>query len=81
MESQTLTIRRFDPALKRKLRLRAAKNGHSMEEEVREILKAALSTARGPSFLETFRKRAAAAGYVTLKLPAREPMRDPPDFK
>lgn len=37
-----LTIRGIDDTLKRALRLRAAENGRSMEEEVRQILRAAL---------------------------------------
>ena len=42
----TLHIRGLDDQLKRALRIRAAENGRSMEEEVRRILRAALS---GPS--------------------------------
>jgi plasmid stability protein len=34
----TLTIRRLDDALHESLRRRAAANGHSMEEEVRQML-------------------------------------------
>jgi plasmid stability protein len=34
----TLTIRRLDPAVKERLRVRAAQRGHSMEEEARRIL-------------------------------------------
>jgi phosphopantothenoylcysteine decarboxylase/phosphopantothenate--cysteine ligase len=34
----SITIRRLDDALKRKLRLRAARNGRSMEEELRHLL-------------------------------------------
>ena len=37
-----LLIRGLDDELKRQLRLRAAGNGHSMEEEVRQILRRAL---------------------------------------
>ena len=37
-----LTIRSIDDELKRKLRVRAAENGRSMEEEVRQILRHAL---------------------------------------
>ncbi|NNM64230.1 MAG: plasmid stabilization protein [Burkholderiales bacterium] len=39
----TLTIRNLDEALKSTLRVRAAGHGHSMEEEVRSILRQALS--------------------------------------
>jgi antitoxin FitA len=37
-----LLIRRIDDKLKRALRLRAAQNGRSMEEEMRQILRTAL---------------------------------------
>ena len=39
----TLTIRNLDDALKSTLRVRAAGHGHSMEEDVRSILRQALS--------------------------------------
>ena len=39
-----LLIRGLDDELKRQLRLRAAGNGRSMEEEVRQILRQALGT-------------------------------------
>ncbi len=38
----SITIRNLDHEVKRKLRIRAAENGRSMEEEVRQILKVAL---------------------------------------
>ena len=37
-----LTIRGIDDDLKRQLRIRAAENGRSMEQEVRQILRHAL---------------------------------------
>ncbi len=37
-----LTVRGIDDDLKRQLRIRAAENGRSMEEEVRQILRHAL---------------------------------------
>jgi len=39
----TLTIRNLDDELKSRLRIRAARHDHSMEEEARSILRAALS--------------------------------------
>jgi len=39
----TLTIRNFDDTLKTQLRIEAAQHGHSMEEEVRIILRRALT--------------------------------------
>ena len=41
----TLTIRKIDPDLRQKLRVRAAQNGRSMEAEVRDILRATLADA------------------------------------
>jgi plasmid stability protein len=49
-----LLIRRIDDKLKRQLRIRAAENGRSMEEEVRRILRAALGL---PSPEEEGRKK------------------------
>jgi plasmid stability protein len=42
----TLTIRNVDPALKERLRLRAARNGRSMAAELRHILKATVGAER-----------------------------------
>lgn len=41
----SLTVRRLDARLKQQLRLRAAANGRSMEDEVRAILRSATGTA------------------------------------
>ena len=38
----SITIRKLDDAIKEKLKIRAATNGNSMEEEVRRILRSAL---------------------------------------
>ena len=38
----SIIVRRLDEGLKQRLRIRAAENGKSMEQEVRDILKAAL---------------------------------------
>lgn len=44
----TLTIRDFDDELKAALRVRAAERGRSMEAEVREILRTALTRPSSP---------------------------------
>ena len=49
-----LTIRGIDDKMKRALRVRAAENGRSMEEEVRQILRAALGL---PSPQQEHRRR------------------------
>jgi hypothetical protein len=45
----SITIRNLDPALKERLRVRAAEHGHSMEAEVRQILQSALVGPVRPS--------------------------------
>jgi plasmid stability protein len=74
----TLTIRNLDEALKRRLRVRAAQHGRSMEEEVREILREVVSERSGPDLAASIRARVAGIGGVELELPAREPVREPP---
>ena len=80
----TMTIRNLDDDLKALLRLRAARHGHSMEEEVRSILRAALARRveddSGEALYSAIRARVEPLGGVELVLPEREPQRDPPDF-
>ena len=38
----SITVRNLEEGLKRRLRIRAAENGRSMEEEARDILRTAL---------------------------------------
>lgn len=45
----TLTVRNIDEATKRLLRQRAARHDRSMEEEVRQILRAAVSPSAAAS--------------------------------
>lgn len=79
----SVTIRNLDDDLKRRLRIRAAEHGRSMEEEVRHILRAALSeSSREPQNLaEAVRRRFAALGGVELDVPPRDPMRAPPRIR
>jgi antitoxin FitA len=44
----TLTIRNLDPAIKERLRIRAAHNGRSMEAELRAIVTDAIGPRRRP---------------------------------
>ena len=77
----SLTIRNIDDALKRRLRLRAAGHGRSMEEEVREILRTVVGPSPAPVDLgKSIHDRFAALGGVELELPLRTPMRTPPAF-
>lgn len=72
-----LSIRNLDEDVKRRLRVRAAEHGRSMEAEVREILNAALPPSDPPANPFYFlMQRFAAIGGVELDLPARiEPPR------
>jgi plasmid stability protein len=47
----SITIRNLDDDLKRRLRVRAAENGRSMEEEAREILRQVLVPPSAPGNL------------------------------
>ena len=78
----SMTIRNLDDSLKRRLRIRAAEHGTSMEEEAREILRAALSTedAGADRLSRRLRQRFAEVGGVDLELPEREPTRQPPNL-
>ena len=63
-------------------RVRAAEHNRSMEEEVRIILREAVSDGKpGPRDLAKFTRDCfAPLGGVELDLPPRGPMREPPDF-
>ena len=79
----SITIRRLDERVKTKLRVRAARNGRSMEEEARLLLSAALKEKPKPAtnLVEAIRREFAPLGGVELEIPPREPIRDPPDFR
>ena len=78
----SITIRNLEESTKRKLKVRAAENGRSMEQEAREILKGALrekcrKPKTGADLAEAIRRRFAPLGGVELEPYPREPMRDP----
>ncbi len=79
----SITIRRLDDDVKTRLRIRAAGNGRSMEEEARVILREAVNDKkeRPKDLAEFTRECFASLGGVDLELPPRGPMRDPPDFR
>jgi plasmid stability protein len=78
----SITIRRLEDSTKRKLRVRASRNGRSMEEEARQILKVALAEKVVPelNLAEAIRRIIAPLGGVNLPDAPRGPMRPPPDF-
>ena len=72
----SITIRNLDDDLKRRLRLRAAEHGRSMEAEVREILRQVVGQPIAPKNLgQAIHERFAVQGGVELHLAARTPMR------
>lgn len=78
----SITIRHLEDSLKRRLRIRAAEHGRSMEEEAREILRQVVGESAPPGNLAAaIRSRVAGVGGVALTLPDREPLREPPGFE
>ena len=68
----SITIRNLHDQVKRRLRVRAAENGHSMEEEARKILCGAVGEPSVPKDLgHAIHRRFAALGGVELELPER----------
>jgi plasmid stability protein len=77
----SITIRNLDDDLKRRLRIRAAEHGRSMEEEARDILRQVVAETPPPRDLAAaIRHRVAPFGGVEIVVPPREPIRDPPRF-
>jgi plasmid stability protein len=76
----TLTIRNLEDPLKSRLRLRAAARNRSMEEEARQILRAALQEPSPPTLDLGARihARFAALGDVRLPVEPREAVRQAP---
>ncbi len=78
----TLTIRNVDRALKEQLRRRAARHGHSMEAELRQVLREILAAERSTevNLAEAIRRRFAPLGGVDLELHPPVLVRDPLSF-
>ena len=74
----SITIRQLAETTKRKLRVRAAQHGRSMEQEAREILKAELNRTDEPprDLGKAIRELFAPYGGVELEIPPREAMPD-----
>lgn len=77
----SLTIRNVDDATKQRLRIRAARHGVSMEEEVRRILKEALRPAEASSGLgKRLRDRFAGLAAKEFVAPERQAPRSAPKW-
>jgi plasmid stability protein len=75
----SITIRKLPENTKRRLRMLAARNGRSMEQEARELLEAGLAQTepKSENLGESIHRRFSALGGVDLKIPPRGPIRDP----
>lgn len=79
----SITIRNLKETTKRKLKIQAALNGRSMEQEAREVLDSALRQTpqqrpkTGADLVRAIRARFEPLGGVELELPEREPIREP----
>jgi plasmid stability protein len=76
----SITIRNLDEQTKERLRVRAAHRRRSMEDEARNILRAALvdEAATAQNLAEAIRRRFRPLGGIELRVAVREPMREPP---
>lgn len=67
-----ISVRDLDESVRERLRIRAARNGQSMEAEVREILTTAVSEAEPPADLfTTLLERFGAVGGVEPPVASR----------
>lgn len=78
----SITVRNLEDGLKHRLRIRAAENNRSMEEEARDILRRALyrQEAGRENLASVICARFAPLGGVDLEIPPRSPIRTPPQF-
>ena len=69
----SMTIRNLDESLKKRLRVRAAEHGKSMEEEAREILRSVLSyeDTSSISLSNAIHRRFGEMGGLDLQIPER----------
>ena len=78
----SITVRKLDGAVKRKLRIRAAAEGHSLEEEIRQNSvrgrRAAPSTP--VNLAQAIMDIVDPVGGIELDLPPRTPESEPPRF-
>ncbi len=75
----SITIRNLEAETKRKLKIRAATNGRSMEREAREILKNVLARPlkKQSNLADRIRDIFSPLGGVELERLPREPIREP----
>lgn len=76
----SITIRNLDESVKNSLRIRAARHGWSMEQEVRQILQQVVAPEQvgQVSFAERIQTRFAGLQADSLPIPERQGVRTPP---
>lgn len=76
----SITVRNLDEGVKNSLRMRAARHGWSMEQEVRQILQQTVAPEQGEaiSFAERVNRRFVGLDVESLAIPARQIARTPP---
>jgi plasmid stability protein len=81
IDMASLTLRNIDESLKASLRMSAAENGRSMEEEARQILKQFLLRKRSSAGIGSrISRRFGVVGGVNLPEVHRSGPRRPPTF-
>lgn len=78
----SIMVRNIEEDLNNRLKIRAAQNGRSMEEEALSILSEALppQPVKNQNLADSIRARVVPLGGVELELPPRAPMREPVRF-
>lgn len=77
-----ITIRNLEDRLKCRLRVLAAKNGRTVEEEVKAILHESMGEfSPRPDLYDLIRSEVDEIGGVDLDLPPRELAPEPPSFE
>lgn len=72
LQMAVLTVRNIEVDVKRRLRVAAAERGLSMEEHVRQVLRASIAeVGTSQHWLDRLRSDLAEIGFVDLELPAR----------
>ena len=78
----SITIRNLDDDIRTRLRVQAARNGRSVEEEVRQILRKAVGLAeRSRDLTSIIRSYFGPEDGVDLESPERDPAGEPPSFE
>ncbi len=77
----SLVVRNIEEVLKVRLRMRAAKNGHSMEEEVRHILKDAVERDPPQNLADLALEIFGSKHGIDIDIPGIRDAREPPRFE